>query len=86
MKYLACFFLLWSLNLAANESAAYFQAAPENKVLCKVSESAYKLVSQKNAVIVQLRGHDYFKLKDENLYISQVGCFPLDGKHEAIIF
>jgi len=85
MRYAVLIFLLgW--NLWANEATAFFAESPENQVLCKVSQYAYKVVTHKNAELVELHGHDFFKLKDENLYILKAGCYPLDNRHEAIIF
>ncbi len=78
--------LLFTMGLWANESLVFFNENPDNKVLCKISQYAYKVISQKNAEVVHLHGHDFFKIKDENYYIAKTGCYPLDGKRELLIF
>ncbi len=81
--FLVCFL---SFALFANDTVAFFNKAPDNRALCRVGQYSYKVVSQKNAVIVTMHGHDYFKIKDENLYFLTTGCEPLDGQKPHVIF
>jgi hypothetical protein len=69
-----------------NESLEYFKENPKNRVLCKVSQYAYKIISQKNAEVVIMHEHTFFKLKGENYYLITTGCSPADGKREMLIF
>ncbi len=85
MRFLLAVMMIVS-GLLANDALNYFNAAPDNKVLCKAAQYTFKMVSQKNAVAVHIHDHDFFKLKDENLYLSVSGCSPLDGKRAGLIF
>lgn len=79
--------MVLSVVLSAGEHpVTYFNESDSNQLLCRVSEFAYRMVTQKNATVVQLHGHTFFKLKNENLYLKETGCTPLTGKKEVIIF
>jgi hypothetical protein len=71
---------------ASDNPTTFFQKSETNQLLCRESEYAYRLVSQKNAEIVTLHDHKLFKLQGENLYLIATGCTPLTGKKEAIVF
>jgi hypothetical protein len=85
MRYLILSLLL-SLSLFGDDAVDFFKASPENRLMCKATQYAYKVVSQKNATLVKLDGHEYFKINAENLYILKTGCHPIDGKKETILF
>lgn len=75
-----------SLALFASDTVEFFNKSAENKVLCRVGQYSYKVVSQKNAVIESMHEHQFFKLKDENLYFLTTGCQELDGQKPHIMF
>ena len=78
--------LLMASVAFGNEALEYFQKSANSRLLCKVSQYAYKIISQHNAEVLHLNGHDFFKLKGENTYLMTTGCYPLDGKREMLIF
>jgi len=78
--------LLLVLSTYANESVSYFKKSPDNKLLCHVGQSSFKMVSQKNAIIEEFHGGYFFKLINENFYFPANSCQPLVNKKEAIIF
>jgi len=85
MRLFILFFLLITASYATN-SVSYFKKSPDNQLLCHVGQYSFKMVSQKNAVIVDMHGHIFFKLNDENMYFLNNACQPLKDKKEGIIF
>lgn len=85
MRLFILFFLLATASYATN-SVLYFKKSPDNQLLCHVGQYSFKIVSQKNAAIVDMRGHLFFKLNDENMYFLNNACQPLKDKKEGIIF
>jgi hypothetical protein len=75
-----------AINLFGMDAVKFFNMSPTNELLCKVTQYSYKIVSQKNAELSTMHGHEFFRLKSENLYILKTGCHALDGKKEAIVF
>jgi len=65
---------------------AYFEESPKNQLLCHVGQHSFKMVSQKNAKIVKIHNHFYFKLNDENLYLLNNACQTFVAKKVGIIF
>ena len=72
--------------VAATDSVSYFNKSSDNQLLCHVGQYSFKMVSQKNAVIQEIHGHTFFKLKDENMYFLNNACQPLKDKKDGIIF
>lgn len=72
-------------TIFAEDSVSYFKESNENMLLCHVGQHSFKLITHKNATIEYLNGHNYFKLKDENLYFLSNACQPLNKKN-GIIF
>lgn len=70
---------------AGEDPATYFLGSDKHQVLCHESAYSYKLLSQSNATVVELKGHTFFKVNGENKYIPKTACQPLEEK-EAIVF
>jgi hypothetical protein len=80
------FVLMVSLSAGATEIVAYFKEDPNHAIFCRQAESAYTVLTQKNAKPVVVRDQHYFKLKDQNLYIPAVACHPLHEAHQLLIY
>lgn len=70
----------------SSDSILYFKKSPNNELLCHLGQYSFKIVSQKNSVIVDMHEHKFFKLKDENLYFLNNACQPIGNGKKAIIF
>ena len=79
-------FLLLITATYAMDSVSYFKKSPDNKLLCHLGQYSFKMISQKNAVVENMHGHLFFKLKNENLYFLNNACQSLQDKKEGIIF
>lgn len=84
MRHLIVIALL-ATGLFANEQVSFFKASPDNRLLCHLGQYSFKMVSQKNATVVEIRTHTFFLLKDENTYLLTTGCQTL-VKQQGIIF
>jgi hypothetical protein len=84
MRLLSILLFFVSISSATNIKE-FFLKDKENKILCKACENSYKIISQKNADIIHIRKHDFFKMKGENLYIHKDSCEAI-GTEEKIIF
>jgi len=76
--------LLFTNLIYGTDSMSYFQKSEKNQLLCHVGQYSFKMVSQKNAKIENIHGHQYFKLKNENLYFLSNACQAVDEKIEII--
>ena len=85
MRSLILFFTLMSAVYATG-SVTYFKESPKNELLCHIGQYSFKMVSQKNAILVEIHGHTFFKLNDENIYFLNNACQPLKDKKVGIIF
>lgn len=82
------YLLLLTLSIfvaQANESILFFKTSPKNRLLCRASYNTYKIIHQHNASLVNINGNNFFKLKDENLYLTITGCKPITAR-EGIVF
>ena len=77
---------LLTLSAMADETIEFFKKDLENKVLCHVGQYTYKVLSQKNAKLIKIHAHFYFKLNNENNYFLTTGCQKISTKKEGIIF
>jgi hypothetical protein len=68
------------------DSVEYFKKSKDNELLCHVGQYSFKMVSQKNAKIVEIHGHTFFKLNDENIYFLSNACQAIKEKKAGIIF
>lgn len=78
-------FILVNLTYAM-DSVEFFNKSEKNELLCHVGQYSFKMVSQKNADIMKIHNHIFFKLKDENLYFLSNACQPIEDKKTGIIF
>jgi len=78
--------LIFISSIFANDAVEYFKENKENKVFCHIGQYSYKMLSQNEAKIIDINGHDYFKVKDENLYFLSNSCQPLKDSKELIGF
>ncbi len=78
--------LIFVTSIFASEAAEYFLKSENNKVFCHIGQYSYKMLTQKDAILANINGHDYFKMKDRNLYFLSNSCQPLTGKKELIGF
>lgn len=85
MRYLVLSFIV-SAHLFGSDVVDFFNASPDNLLMCKTTQYVYKTISQSNAEVITIHGHTFFKMKGENFYILKTGCHALDGKREPIIF
>ena len=68
------------------DSVSYFKESPDNKLLCHLGQYSFMMVSQKNAVLEEIHGHMFFKIKDENIYLLNNACQALKDNNKGIIF
>jgi len=80
------FFTLFVNLLLANDVVDFYKKDPKNQIICQVGKHAYKLLSKNNSELVHVHGHDYIKVKNENLYLSVQGCSPANDEKLGIIF
>jgi len=78
--------LILATTVFATDSVSFFKGSPQNQLLCHLGQYSFKIVSQKNAVLKKLGGHEFFKLKNENLYFLNNTCQPINDEKKAIIF
>ncbi|RLA76753.1 MAG: hypothetical protein DRG78_18490 [Epsilonproteobacteria bacterium] len=78
--------LIFVSSIIANDSIVYFKENKENKVFCHIGQYSYKMLTQNEANIVHVNGHDYFKMKNENLYFLSNSCQPLKARKELLGF
>ena len=82
---LSILFLLLTTASFALDPTLYFNKSKENRLLCHIGQYSFKVISQKNAQIIKMHNHVFFKLSDENLYFLSNACQPLQEK-EGVIF
>jgi hypothetical protein len=82
---IGCLVLIASL-CASEHAVTFFLESEQNQLLCREAEFSYRVISQKNAEVVTLEGHHFFRLIKEDRYLTATGCSPLTGKREAIVF
>ena len=78
--------LIFISSIFADSATEYFQKSKENKVFCHMGQYSYKMLTQNEAKIVHVNGHDYFKMKDDNLYFLSNSCVPLRNRKELLGF
>ncbi len=78
--------ILFVSSIFANDAAKYFKKSTDNKIFCHIGQYSYKMLSQNEAKIININGHNYFKMKDENLYFLSNSCQPLKDSKELIGF
>ena len=78
--------LMLTTAVFATDSISFFKKDLENQLLCHLGQYSFKMVSQKNSVMIKIHEHIFFKLKDENLYFLNNTCQPLEVADRAIIF
>ena len=76
--------LLFTNLIYGDDSIEYFKESSKNQLLCHVGQYSFKMVSQKNAEVESIHGHQYFKLKSENLYFLTNACQAVKEKIEII--
>ena len=85
MRLFILLFMLVTVGFSC-DSISYFTKSPDNELLCHLGQYSFKIVSQKNSAIVDIHGHKFFKLKDENLYFLNNTCEPIEDGKKAIVF
>lgn len=79
-------FSLLMISVHAFDEVSYFEKSPDNQLLCHIGQYSFKMISQKNAKIVKIHEHIYFKLKNENLYLLNNACQTFKAEKVGIIF
>ena len=74
-----------STMLASDLNVDYFNQKG-NKLICKITTNSYKVIDRLNSSVKVINGTTFFKVKNENIYITGSACHPVKKENTAIIF
>lgn len=86
MKYFTILSILAFSLFAHGPNTEFYNASKDNALLCKATANSYIKVSQKNSAVVIINNTEFFKLNDENKYITSSACHPINEHSSGIIF
>ena len=75
-----------STVFAADLNVDYYNLKKGNKLICKITTNSYKVVDKLNSSVKVINGTTFFKIKNENIYITGSACHPVKKENTAIIF
>jgi len=86
MKYFITISFLSCLLFANESNVDFYNASEKNELLCKISTNSYAIISKKNSSMILINNNEFFKLNDQNQYISSSGCHSINKHGAGIIF
>jgi tRNA(Ile2) C34 agmatinyltransferase TiaS len=75
-----------SAIFASNLNVDYYNLKNGNKLICKITTNSYKVIDNLNSSVKVINGTTFFKIKNENIYITGSACHPVKKANTAIIF
>lgn len=78
--------VLISTAFASDLNVDYYNLKKGNKLICKITTNSYKVISKLNSSVQVINGITFFKIKNENIYITGSACHPVKKENTAIIF